>query len=132
MILLRLLIAGALVLIGTLWAYDIAGEGGDIFGFNPLAHPNTHGITVGVAMFFGIISNSIWTHVAELPKNEPVSIGRVLKSALRSASLVRSALVSPIVFMAVYALVKSEPDAIVAHLLAYQNGFFWESVLRKQ
>jgi hypothetical protein len=37
--------------------------------------------------------------------------------------------VSPLIFNSVYALTNQNPETIGDFLLAYQNGFFWQTVL---
>ena len=51
-----------------------------------------------------------------------------LKSALNFKKM-KALLISPIVFGAVYIAVSNLSDPFLALLLAFQNGFFWQSVL---
>lgn len=41
-------------------------------------------------------------------------------------------LIAPIVFYGVYATINTLPDSLLAGLIAFQNGFFWQSILRSE
>jgi hypothetical protein len=88
-------------------------------------------ISLPLAMLLGIWTNAVWTQLSDSgdPVQDKVDIGAAIRRAAQSRRFWQSILVSPIVFAAVYSLTKSEPDAVVGLLLAFQNGFFWNSVL---
>jgi hypothetical protein len=46
--------------------------------------------------------------------------------------LIRALLVAPIIFVGVYKATNTNPDKVLAALLAFQNGFFCDSILRKK
>jgi hypothetical protein len=39
-------------------------------------------------------------------------------------------LISPIVLYSTFAVAKDHPDAFIAGLMAFQNGFFWQAIFR--
>lgn len=123
-----------MVLAGVVLAYGSIGPAEGAEAFNPLAlsFPLTRALTTAVAMFFGILGNAVWCAANRVSEDEEVRLLGLVWSALRSVGLIKASLVSPLVFASVYALTKTEPDPVVAHLLAFQNGFFWESVLENR
>jgi hypothetical protein len=126
----RLVVAVLFVVAGAIAAY-IFGPGGAVMtGFKELnqAVPVVVVGTTAVAMLVGIFASAMWDQLKNAP-GDVIDIRLILGRALQSASLIRASLVSPIVFAAVYAVIKEQPDVVVAHLLAFQNGFFWKSVL---
>ena len=78
------------------------------------------------SMLLGIFARSAQEYLGD---SEIVSLGHLLSFTYTSPSFVKGVLVSPIVFFAVYKLSASQPDNIVATLFAFQNGFFWQTVL---
>ena len=54
-----------------------------------------------------------------------------LKS-LFSFSNIKPLLIAPIVFYSVYAAVNTLSDNLLAVLIAFQNGFFWQSILKAE
>ena len=126
----RAMFGAILVAFGTFVAYGFVSNGSGVAGFDPLSTnvPVVVKITTAGTMLLGIFANALWVAVGRTPEGSPIDIVGLITSVLRTPSFIKSALVSPIVFIVVYALVKNEPDPVVAHLLAFQNGFFWESV----
>ncbi|SRR6266436_2702693 len=55
-----------------------------------------------------------------------------LSSVFRSATTIRSLLISPIVFFVSYKLASSQPDDLISILLAFENGFFWQAIFEKR
>ena len=51
--------------------------------------------------------------------------------AFKTKGFVRAVVVSPIVFAGVYLLVDDQPDLILSHLISFENGFFWQAVLKR-
>jgi hypothetical protein len=68
-----------------------------------------------VAMLFGIFANYFWVHGVGWP-TDPNAFWRPV-------------LISPIVFLAVYVAATKQPKGLLPVLLAFQNGFFWQTVL---
>lgn len=57
------------------------------------------------------------------------SVWTNLSVVLTDFRLIAAVFVSPIIFNSVYSLVHQNPESVSDFLLAYQNGFFWQSVL---
>jgi hypothetical protein len=69
-----------------------------------------------VVTLLGIIANIFWT--------APSVTGHV-----RLIGSWRPLLIAPVVFYPVYLMASDQPDTIVAGCFAFQNGFFWQTVL---
>ena len=52
--------------------------------------------------------------------------------ALFRFSNIKPVLIAPIVFYGVYATVNTLSDSLLAVLIAFQNGFFWQSILKEE
>lgn len=79
-----------------------------------------------VAVLFGILARGVHE---QLPGARKVHIPRLLGRVVQSPGFVRSVFVSPLVLLAAYELAGGYADQVVAVLLAFQNGFFWQTVL---
>jgi hypothetical protein len=53
------------------------------------------------------------------------------KKLIFNMSLLKPLLLSPIVFFSVYLASKTQTDNVISLLLAFQNGFFWQTILKK-
>ena len=84
-------------------------------------------IISAMAMIIGIIFGAI--HRSWSLRKSPVTLSSV-KAVLRSAELWRAMLLSPIVFSGVYVAAQDQPDYVLAFVVAFQSGFFCESVLK--
>ncbi len=56
----------------------------------------------------------------------------ILRATFRSTRLIAGLAASPIVFGVVYVLCRAHPDALLAGLLSFENGFFWNTVLGRR
>ena len=77
-------------------------------------------------MVVGMLSRGIHDYIQNLTS---ISFSAAIKKVVRSTAFVTAVLVSPIVFFTLYNITRSVPDDIIAALLAFQNGFFWQTVL---
>ena len=68
-----------------------------------------------VAMLAGIGANYFWTHPA-------------ITSSIDWYVLARPTLISPIIFMPVYVAATKQPKGVIPILVAFQNGFFWQTI----
>ena len=73
-------------------------------------------LVLAVSTIFGIVANILWTHAEDATK----------KIGWRSFAPL---LVSPIALFSFYSAASSQPDGFTAALMAFQNGFFWQTVL---
>ncbi len=113
---------------GGMLNFDQAtSQGGNVASFSA---PYVEVGLCGVAMMLGILFGT----VHERLKDSMASINLVAEfgAALRSAPFLRAMLVSPLVFVGVYMVVRTQPDLVIAVVFAFQNGFFCEAVFRKK
>ena len=66
------------------------------------------------AMICGIIANYYWAH----------GVSRVVSLD----DFWRPILIAPIIFMPVYVSATKQPRGVIPMLVAFQNGFFWQTV----
>lgn len=85
-------------------------------------------VALGLATLVGILSS-----LAVTPDLHPAAAGLLARarSGLASNKTLLALAAAPMVFYGVYASSDQQPDTVAAVLLAYQNGFFWESVLSR-
>ncbi len=75
------------------------------------------------AMVAGMAAHTVWLMLPKIKGSHPLSFDRW--------QFVRPALVAPIIFLAVWKTVGSQPLGVEPILLSFQNGFFWQTVLSK-
>lgn len=85
-------------------------------------------VLLAALMLIGIVSSFIFER-ARSPEALGATIGENLRTSLTDFRLIAAVFVSPMIFNSVYALVGQAPDSISDYLLAYQNGFFWQTIL---
>jgi hypothetical protein len=83
---------------------------------------------LAVLMLSGIVSSFVFEQ-AKTMKPEAGGVGAKLKAVLTDYRLVAAIFVSPLIFNSVYSLVHQNPQGLSDYLLAFQNGFFWQSVI---
>jgi hypothetical protein len=121
-----LLACGAIYIVG--WRLMIPSDASnpETMGFSsPVFIEATFGTTVAalfppfvlfISTVFGTLANILWSH-AERPRDR---LGWKSFAPL---------VVSPLTFFAVYSIGTSQPDGLAACLLAFQNGFFWQTII---
>jgi hypothetical protein len=72
----------------------------------------------------GILAQVLWA----MPKSK----SKTTKRRAWWAGAARPLLISPLVLYATIEMAQKQPDAIVAGLVAFQNGFFWKTILRRR
>ncbi|MFO1109285.1 MAG: hypothetical protein U1E61_08890 [Bradyrhizobium sp.] len=84
---------------------------------------------MGAATAFGIMSKLIYDFLSSSSFYEVLttSRGQAILSITRSVLL--SAILSPIVLYAVYKTLAEIDDSMLAALMCYQNGFFFQTIL---
>jgi hypothetical protein len=129
-VVLVLLLALGLHYAGTRFTGLAEGEGGQPAGYAGFSTPQAIAAILpawAVPLFpaaflftftaLGIVARVIW----EPP--EGTLWTRLWKT-------VKALLLSPLVLYASFGMATQHPDAIVAGLFAFQNGFFWQSILQ--
>ena len=125
-----------LVLVGSTAATVsfISGKRLSEFGFSPLVQDQTSWVAVcGLAlmMFFGIFASHAFEQVRS-PHASILHIGSVIRGMVSGKPFLMSVILSPLVFNAIIIAVGENPTRISDYLLAFQNGFFWQTVMSKR
>jgi hypothetical protein len=82
-----------------------------------------------VCMFSGIFFGCLYRRIRN--QQGSVQILKEVKGVFSSSSFIGAMCVAPFLFISVYNLVGHQPGEVSSYLLAFQNGFFWESVFRE-
>jgi len=86
-------------------------------------------ILVCIAAILGVFFGCLFRRLA--PRKHSVNILRESKMVLRSVSFWRALCASPLVFGSIFVYVNQRPGDLPSLLLAFQNGFFCESILSR-
>lgn len=87
-------------------------------------------IVTVLCMSIGILFGSFYNQIKN--KERITSFKKEIKSVFKSSHLIRSFLIAPIIFIAVYKAAGTYPDIVLAALFSFQNGFFCDSILRNK
>lgn len=79
-------------------------------------------------MVIGIFSSFVFEK-ARQSKSDGTPISLRLAEIFSDFRFIAALFVSPLIFNSIYALTNQNPETIGDFLLAYQNGFFWQTVL---
>ena len=118
------------VLLGANFVGSHYYPGGYMFAQPPADKPAAAGqlVLLALLMLLGIISSFVFER-AKTRHAGGQSISQNLSAVFSDFRLIAALFVSPIIFNSVYSLVHQNPESISDFLLAYQNGFFWQSVI---
>ena len=117
------------ILSGLLWQTELQGQGFLHFeGTERTEFPWQRCLVLCFAMFSGILCGFLYRRF-ENTKEIKISL---FKRILADSRLWRSLLASPMVFAAIYALSKDNPDLIISSVLAFENGFLSDLVIQKR
>lgn len=120
------LLGGMVSWFGYLWLIQIPGGQGR---FSLIGEYQTlRGIMLYFSMVLGMLSRGLHDHIQ---KYNGVNLYELLLKVIRSTSFLTAVIVSPIVFFTIYNMARLVPDDVVSMLFAFQNGFFWKTVLEK-
>lgn len=86
-------------------------------------------VLTGVVMLLGIVFGCLYRRLSK--NSGRVNAFQETREVLASSSFLSALCVSPFVFFAVYAIVKQRPGDPASLLLAFENGFFCESIFHK-
>ena len=79
-------------------------------------------------MIVGIFSSFVFEK-AKKSRRDGTPVSLKLATILTDFQFVAALFVSPLIFNSTYALIGQNPESLGDFLLAYQNGFFWQTVL---
>ncbi|MDX1520524.1 MAG: hypothetical protein R3264_02760 [Anaerolineae bacterium] len=84
-------------------------------------------ITLVIVMMGGVVAS----HIFDVARTSGPTINVIseLTKMFSSSRFVMALVVTPLIFNSVYLIIGTNPETIGDYLLAFQNGFFWESVL---
>jgi hypothetical protein len=82
-----------------------------------------------LAMLLGIYFAGLYRNLAG--RRGQISILKEAALVLSAVTFWRAVCVSPLVFAGIYTAAGGLPGDLPSLLLAFQNGFFWENVLKK-
>jgi hypothetical protein len=86
-------------------------------------------VGLGLFMIIGVFCGHLYRWIGQ----EQRAVNRdSLIVSLRDRSLWQSLLASPLVFLVVYALAEKQPDYLIASILAFENGFLANVVIKKR
>jgi len=119
-------LALCIMVVVIFWTYDQAS--------GPLAwwgeqFPVVSFAATTLLMFVGIIVGSLFQNLSAA--GATVNIVAELKAVFSATSFWLSVCVAPFVLFSVYATVSAAPGDAASYLLAFQNGFFCQSVFKK-
>src|SRR5689334_2306340 len=129
---------GMVLLIGILAAffiYSLNGtEGFRFFGEGgPEPRPSLPVWEValsGLAMLLGLCFGVLSEHLKQRTGN--TNFLKEIRGAFTSAAFFRALLASPILFSGVYVAANKQPDAVIALIFAFENGFFCNAILHER
>jgi len=124
---LMIMIAGALIAFGAIFLTYYQAAGG--LGFEGGSFPVVAIVATAVVMILGIIFGCLFRRLSG--PDRPVNLWSEFSSVIQSSSFLAALCVSPFVFLGIYALVRDAPGDPASYLLAFQNGFFCESIFRR-
>jgi hypothetical protein len=103
---------------------------GSAFGFSNAAGKADY-LAMAAATIVGVIAGTLVSGLQQLPADQRVSFAQLLDMLLRPNMLI-ALCVSPVVFYVVLVAVNNQDTGLLSMLAAFQNGFFWEQVLKRQ
>lgn len=115
-------------LFAYLYSFDAAGReklipylGSSFIGFANFGQSFFVGLHFYCWMLLGMAANYLWDMI-----NHDQRLGSIDQLRLMAPSLI-----SPIVFYPIYSTLTGDVVKFAAFLLAFQNGFFWQTVFKR-
>ena len=84
-------------------------------------------IIIGLSTFLGIASRHLLKKLEK--EKSQINIIDVLKNFFKTKDLWISIIICPVILVTVFKSVEQVPDNLLAYLFAYQNGFFFNSII---
>lgn len=128
-----MLVVGAFVLILIAFIWKEIGASAFVFGVDQIPESDVFlkiPILVSVATVIGVWSKAAFD-VATKTNPEP-TFKQVISDSFSARRLFAPLLVSPIVIGAFYNDLKMQTDLFLMFIVAYQNGFFWKTILSRK
>jgi hypothetical protein len=124
-----ILLIGIVIVVAVSYVGTIVLHG-SAFGFSNAAGRPDY-LTMAVATIVGVVAGTLVSGLQQLPADKRVSLTNLVDMMLRPSMLIAFC-VSPVVFYVVLVAVNNQETGLLSTLAAFQNGFFWEQVLKRQ
>lgn len=124
-----LLIAAVGILIFASYLGQIILRGG-AFGFSG-SNQTVDYLWMSLATILGVLASVLVTGLRSMPQDQRVRFGQLMDILLRPGCLI-AICVSPIVFYGALIAANAAMGGLFTLLASFQNGFFWEQILRNQ
>lgn len=103
---------------------------GGAFGFGN-ALTTVDYIWMSLTTILGVVASVLVTGLRALPQDKRVQPEQIKEILLRPGCLI-ALCVSPVVFYGALISANAQVNGLLALLASFQNGFFWEQILRNQ
>lgn len=102
-------------------------------GFSGAQFPWLQFVLTCFCMITGIFFGTLYRRLSAFDPNMEmrIHVGAEIKAVFQTVAFWRAVCVAPLVFMAIYTAANGIPGDLPSLLLAFQNGFFWENILKK-
>lgn len=108
-------------------AFEVAAPGRAVV--DKVTAPSEVALRVGL-LYLVVVAGVLARAVHErLPEARWRNAGALLREAVQKPGTMHALFVAPVVFLGVYQLSGADPESSVLAFLAFQNGFFWQTVL---
>jgi|GEM_PF-5957522 len=122
-------IVGSGLMVGAVFVTYSGSLGSSGVGWSGSSFPTAGFCFTVLLMFGGIVFGCLYRRL--VGPNRQVNPLLELRGVFTSTSFLAALCVSPFVFMAVYTVVANTPGDPASYLLAFQNGFFCESIFKQ-
>lgn len=118
----------SIIVFGTVYYFDDAS----VYNFGgPASHIDIGKISSLIAsMGMGIVFGVTYAHLRGRKADEKIGLLDLARNVLQSVEFYRACLVSPLVFLGIYNNILKETSILNSLLVAFQDGFFWQSILK--
>jgi hypothetical protein len=103
---------------------------GASFGFNNLLTSSDYFI-MACTTLAGVVASVLVSGLKQLPQDQRIAVGSLVDMLGRPGALV-AFVVSPIAIYGTLAAIGAQEVGLASYLAAFQNGFFWEQVLKQR
>jgi len=103
---------------------------GGVFGFSNSLTTVDY-IWMSLSTILGVLASVTVTGLRALPQDQRVQLEQIKDILLRPGCLI-ALCVSPVVFYGALISANAQVNGLFALLASFQNGFFWEQILRNQ
>jgi hypothetical protein len=94
----------------------------------PLGNPIVRIVALVLIVLLGIVCGEMYDRLKQSPTGASVDILAVARQVCAGARFWMALFISPFLFFATYSAVGSDVGLPTAFILAFQNGFFWNTV----